>query len=475
MRPLGAVRVGLAAVVFLVAAGLFFERAGRVGYNTDEGQAIWPSAYFRYVFLEGQLGSPVWDENYWTLTQTPVYRYIIGASIWAHGLNSQPLDLDHRADEVRGPDRAKYLDPATYRDERKLAEQRRVPRPPADVLWAARVPMVLLGAGTATMLFLVAAELVGGMLGLLAGLIAAAGFVMAPFVQTLIPRAHTEAPFLFFLFLALWLAIRAARAAAPITGGALVDRRSLVLGALSGLAVGLSAGSKLTGVLALAGLGGFAAGAFGLALLARRPELAAHFGPRPILERAWRWSALGAVVGLLVFLAVNPFLWPDPVGRTRAMLQFRQQEMLGQQTLNEELAVPPGVVNRLWLVTRRSTFDEPWFGHRQGLPVEAALAAVGAAVLLVRTVGGRRTGQLVSAEAVVGVWALALVVGSGLNLGIDWDRYYLPTAAVGLVLAGVGAASLVDAVRRMLSSRRAPTTTAATPPPMPTANSGSAG
>ena len=46
-------------------------------------------------------------------------------------------------------------------------------------------------------------------------------------------------------------------------------------------------------------------------------------------------------------------------------------------------------------------------------------------------------GGLVSAEAVVGVWALALVVGSGLNLGIDWDRYYLPTTAVGLVLAGV--------------------------------------
>jgi len=465
----------IAVLVFAVSAGLFYGRAGRVGYNTDEGQAIWPSQYFRYVFLEGRLGSPTWDANYWTLTQTPVYRYVIGASIWAHGLTSQELHLDHRADEVRGPDRAKYLDPATYRDERKLAEQRRVPRPPPDVLWAARVPMVLLGAGTAALLFLVAAELAGGVVGFLGGVVAAAGFVAAPFVQTLIPRAHTEAPFLFFLLLALWLGIRAARAAVAAPHGRFTDRRSLVLGVMSGVAVGLSAGSKLTGVLALAGLSGFAAGAFVLAMLARRPQLARIVGPRAILERAWRWSALGVVSGLAVFLAVNPFLWPDPVGRTGAMLQFRQQEMLGQRTLNEELAVPAGVVNRLWLVARRSTFDEPWSGHRLGLPVEAALALVGLVAVATRAVGGRRSGSLVGGDALFGVWGLALVIGTGLNLGIDWDRYYLPTAAVGLVLAGVGAAALVDGARRNASSRRAPTTTAATPPPMPTASSGSAG
>ncbi|MGE3272086.1 MAG: hypothetical protein AB7P40_25250, partial [Chloroflexota bacterium] len=326
-------RALLAALVFLVAAGLFYERAARVGYNTDEGQAIWPSQYFQFVFLEGKVGSPVWDANYWTLTQVPVYRYIIGASIWAHGLSSGDVDLEHRIDEVSGPDRAKYLDPDTYRDERKLSEQRKVPRPPSDVLWAARVPMIVLGAGTAAMLFLVAADLAGGLTGLLAGLVAAASFVAAPFVQTLIPRAHTEAPFLFFLLLALWLSIQAARAARTATGHDGWHRRSLVLGGLAGLALGLSAGSKLTGVLALAGLGGFAAGAFGLALLARRANLENVVGPRAVLERAWRWSALGTVVGLLVFLAVNPFLWPNPLARTGMMLQFRQQEMLGQRTL----------------------------------------------------------------------------------------------------------------------------------------------
>jgi hypothetical protein len=463
-------RLLLAVLVFVGAGAVFYERAARVGYNTDEGQAIWPSQYFQFVFLEGKVSGPVWDESYWTLTQVPVYRYIIGAGIWLSGSSFLELDLDHRRDEVSGPDRAKYLDPTTYRDERRLAEQRRVPRPSPEVLWAGRLPMVLLGAGTSALLFVVTAELAGP----LAGLMAAAGFVAAPFVLTLLPRAHTEAPFLFFLMLALWLSLRAARAAGTIAG-VMADRRSQILGALAGLCAGLSAGSKLTGVLVLAALGGFALGALLLAWLAGRPQIAEQVGSPSVLARSWRWSALAAVVGLVVFLAVDPFLWPDPIGRTRAMLAFRQQEMFGQRTLNEELAVPEGTATRLLFLLRRSALEEPWAARRLGVPLEGALMAVGVVVLAARIACGRRAGALVGPEAIVVTWLSVLILGTAPNLGIDWDRYYLPIVTLGLVCAGVGAGALLDAARRIVSSRRAPTTTATTPPPMPTARSGSAG
>lgn len=461
-------RLALALLVFVASFGVFYERAARVGYNTDEGQAIWPSQYFQYVFLEGKVSGPVWEPNYWTLTQVPVYRYIIGASLWLSGTPFMELDLDHRRDEVSGPDRAKYLDSATYRDESRLAEQRRVPRPSPEQLWAGRVPMVLLGAGTVAMLFLVAAELGGW----LAGLVTAATFTAAPFVLTLMPRAHTEAPFLFFLALGLWLSLRASRSS-------LVPPPARGLPLLAGLAVGLSAGSKLTGVLALAALGGFAAGALALALLVRwRPALAQQIGPRIVLERAWRWSALATVVGLAVFLLVNPLLWPDPVGRTRMMLEFRQQEMFGQRTLNEELAVPEGIMTRLGVLLYKSALDEPWAARRLGVPLEGVLMAVGAGVLAARVFRARQAGGLVGPEAMFGTWLLVLVAGTAPNLGIDWDRYYLPIVAVGLVCTGVGAAWLVDGAWRLTSRRRAQSpraTSAATPPPMPTASKGSAG
>jgi hypothetical protein len=294
----------------------------------------------------------------------------------------------------------------------------------------------------------------------------------APFVLTLLPRAHTEAPFLFFLVLGLWLSMRAARRAVTPANS---ERRLLSLGALAGLAVGLSAGSKLTGVLALAALGAFAAGSFLLARMARRPFVAEQIGPSYVLERSWRWSALAAVVGLAVFLAVNPFLWPDPLGRTRAMLAFRQQEMFGQRTLNEELAVPEGVGTRLVFLLRRSALEEPWAAHRFGVPIEGTLAVVGIAVVGARIVRGLRGGSLAGPEAQVGAWLLVLILGTAPNLGIDWDRYYLPIVALGLVFAGIGAAALVDGAWRSISKRRAPTARAATPPPMPTASSGSAG
>jgi len=463
----------LALLVFVATFGVFYERAARVGYNTDEGQAIWPSQYFQLVFLEGKLSGPAWEPNYWTLTQVPVYRYIIGAGIWLGGAPFMELDLDHRRDEVSGPDRAKYFDPATYRDERKLAEQRRVPRPSPETLWAGRLPMVLLGAGTAALLFVVAAELAG----IVAGLVATVAFTAAPFVLTLLPRAHTEAPFLFFLVLGLWLSMRAARAssASPLPRKGEGSGVGATYGVLAGLAVGLSAGSKLTGVLALAALGAFAIGALVLALLARRRAVAEEIGAPAVLERSWRWSALAAVVGLVVFLAVNPLLWPDPVGRTRAMLAFRQQEMFGQRTLNEELAVPEGIATRLVFMLRRSAFDEPWAARRLGVPIEGVLMAIGVGVVAARIWQQRRAGALVGPEAVLGTWLLVMIAGTAPNLGIDWDRYYLPIVALGLIFAGAGTAALVDGARRIVSSRRAPRTTAAAPPPIPTASSGSAG
>ena len=101
----------LAMLVFAASFGVFYERAARVGYNTDEGQAIWPSQYFQFVFLEGKVGDPPWGPNYWTLTQTPVYRYIIGAGIWLGGQQFQArlLGAEQQGDGVdvlvrAGPD-----------------------------------------------------------------------------------------------------------------------------------------------------------------------------------------------------------------------------------------------------------------------------------------------------------------------------------------------------------------------------------
>jgi 4-amino-4-deoxy-L-arabinose transferase-like glycosyltransferase len=446
----------LALAVFVLAAAVLLQRANEVGYNTDEGQFISTAQYFEYAFLDRAFSGPQWDETYWTLTQPPMTRYILGAAIWLSGNPVPRVNLDHRIEEARGPNRERFLDPRTFSNERRLAEERRIDRPRPAVLAAGRVPMALFGAGAVLITFLLGRVLAGP----IAGLIAALGLLAAPLALTLLPRAHAEAPLIFFTLLGLYLGVRAARRSMRI------DAAVGTLGIWAGLATGLAAATKLPAVLGLAALGGFAVWAFVVWRWARDD----------VADRVWRWSALAAVLGLATFLAVNPFMWPDPVARTAAMLRFRQQELVGQRVLNAESAVPEGLIARAGLLLERTFVTEAPIAQLVGLPIDAALAIVGAGALALRAWRARRAGGLVGAEAFVLVWVATFLAGTAPNLGLDWERYYLPTVALGLVLVGVGADTLVGAARRAIpSSRRAPSASPTAPPPITTASSGSAG
>ena len=429
----------LPTLVFAVAAWLLLGQATRVGYNTDEGQFIATAEYFEIVFCDGQLGGAAWDETYWTLTQPPITRYILGAAIHLSGNPIPPVDLEHRGEEARGPNRERFLDPAYYRDERRLAEARRVDRPSPDVLQAGRTPMALFGAGAAVLLFLIARTLSG----FIGGLVAAAGLLAAPLALQLLPRAHAEGPLIFLTLLGLYLAILAARAAARPGAS-----RHLALGALAGLVTGLAAATKLPAVLAMVSLGALAVWGFALRRLPPRMRSVGTPEARAAADRTWRWATLAAVLSLAVFIGVNPFLWPNPVQRTLAMLQFRQQEVVGQRALNEELAVADHLPTRAALLLSETFVAQMPVARRTGLPIEAALAVVGAVALARSAVRERDRGGLVGPGALTLAWMLAFLVGTAPNLAIDWDRYYLPTLSLGLILVGVGADALLGAISR---------------------------
>jgi hypothetical protein len=452
----------LAIAVFALAATLLLQRARQVGYNTDEGQFISTAQYFELVFLDRSVAGPPWEETYWTLTQPPITRYVLGGAIWLSGNPIPRVDLEHRIEEVRGPNRERFLDPRTFEDEDKLAEDRRIERPRSEVLHAARVPMALFGAGAVLLLLLVGNALAGPA----AGLVASLGLLWAPLTMTLLPRAHAEAPLLFFILLGLYLGVLAARRVREGDGGRAGAASSAPTGVLTGIAIGFGAATKLPAVLGIAALGAFAVWSFVIG----RTRLGRAFGS------AWRWSALAAVLGLLVSIAINPFLWPDPVGRTYAMLQFRQQELVGQRTLNLESAVPENLAVRSALLLERTFVGEMPIARRTGLPLDAILAVIGTVALGWRALRDRAAGGLIGPETLALAWIATFLAGTAPNLGLDWQRYYLPTVGLGLVLVGVGAETLLGwLLRAIRTSRRAPSSRPTAPPPMTTAKSGSAG
>lgn len=226
-----------------------------------------------------------------------------------------------------------------------------------------------------------------------------------------------------------------------------------------GLFIGLTLAAKHTGlvVAAAALLAALAAG-----IVRDKPR-------RPL--RALGWTALAGVVGLAVWFALSPAYWRDPAGALRATLQARI-ELLQSQTESAALAhasladrvaalitqpfmTPPqfyeaptwsGVVDPQIAAYRASAGDGWEWGPIFGAGF-TLLALIGLAAL-VRDAFRR---DLIA-------WAILMwTAGSvlmALTIPINWQRYYLPLALVGIVLAAEGLGRLL--VRRDMPAEEAP-------------------
>ena len=118
-----------------------------VEFHGDEASRI-ASSYFFETFTDGHLNSPLWDENYWTLTQPPLSRYFIGLGRSAAGYG--PEDLNNTWN--------------WYRDVERNIKEGNMPSP--GLLWWSRLPMALLTVVSGLALFYLLAAAAGRVAGL---------------------------------------------------------------------------------------------------------------------------------------------------------------------------------------------------------------------------------------------------------------------------------------------------------------------
>ena len=64
-------------LVILLLTAVFVARIPQVMFHPDESHWIYSSVVFEKL-VKMQWSSPVWQESYWTLTQPPLARYVIG-------------------------------------------------------------------------------------------------------------------------------------------------------------------------------------------------------------------------------------------------------------------------------------------------------------------------------------------------------------------------------------------------------------
>jgi hypothetical protein len=148
-----------------------------------------------------------------------------------------------------------------------------------------------------------------------------------------------------------------------------------------------------------------------------------------------------------------PYLWPDPVGRTRQIFTFRSQEMAAQASDWPEMAVP----TRAEALRRTvANFSERFTLSAAGLqmvPSGSAPRFVGQIEVAVPLIGIVAMLALAARDGPFSAKALALAILAGqcaitlLGMRSEFDRYHLPMALLGAVAAAVALERVVAVVR----------------------------
>jgi hypothetical protein len=395
IHPLVALAIFLVSLVVLEAA------RPRVGFHGDESFWIATSRYFGLI-VQADFDNDEWDENYWTLTQPPGYRYVVGAALLLNGYDLNQLNRPYR-----------------WSDD--LSDNRRKGRVPTnDVLQATRRVSVVFGAGAIAMLYLVGVQLGHP----IAGLIGAALLLGSDYSREHFVRAMSESTFALFLLASMGLSLRAFRRGAGQFG-----RANAVS---TGILLGCAMTTKLTGVLSAPAL---AVCALGNAVLARPASAGWREAVRPLI-----WAATVGIVAWVLFVGVYPTLWSNPVRMTYTIFEHRNAEIRRQQNHTPKFAVWTRA-ERPGLVFNHSLGDKTFFNRRLGLPLDVPLAALGVGAVAVtawRELRGRWLGPSALMLTTIACYAAGITWGFGLN----YDRYVMPLFVLGTLMSGRGVEQL---------------------------------
>jgi len=365
--------------------------------------------------LSPTLSSPhVWSMHYWTMTQPPVSRYMIGLGRLAGGYHVS--DLNHPWD-FQVDDAHNIVSGA---------------KPSPGLLWSSRAMMALLSVISGALLFL----LVRHAAGAVAGCVFVGLFVGSDYLLIHLRRAMSEPPLLFFTTLTLLAGARAVMIA-PRRGVSLSRRPASLIWLLM-----MGAGTGLAGAAKLNGLALYIAGAALCFSIIYRGQDSNR------LRLALALSFFLGLVAALVFTAVNPFLYPQPPFRTIAMGLFRRWEMINQASrpwwridgLNARLRIVPrrilqdyavihiGILNGLLLAVglyHLARTARLWLVNKGGSPASVAILAVAAVTAL-----------------------------PPLLTPLDWDRYYMYPVIFTSLCVAIGIGQIAQMGWRRLSTVR---------------------
>lgn len=408
------VRLALLLPIFLFVFSLIQNLGNMQSVDFHRDEARWIN---RASFL-GDLRDPfgeTWADYYTTRGQPPLGNYLMGA-----GLLLQGRDLDTNRVWDFSYDEAWNASVGAY--------------PEAPDLLAGRRTNAAIGAIVVVAVYAITTMLTNPAGGLVAGLFLS----FHPLHVRLSSQALSDELLALTIVASFIAAFRFTRM--PSLGS------GLLLGAMLGLG-GAAKLSPLLMSIPLAALGG-------LWLVTR----ARQTGRRGLRWRTARfgWLLLAQpAIAFGTFVAVNPFLWPNPIGRTLAQFDFRRSEMEGQSAAWPVAGVD-GPLTALARTGRRFDSDysstirfQDWLERLLSVsfePISLDVLAMTAGTIVVFGMVVRQ--GMWSPPGIVAVLMAgqAAIVVAG--MGVDFYRYFLPLLVIGAICIGSSAGSAVEAVHR---------------------------
>ncbi|MBW3632478.1 MAG: hypothetical protein KY456_05550 [Chloroflexi bacterium] len=388
----------LAATLIVAALAFVLADAAARGPHFNPDESRWLSRAHYLAALTDPFGA-TWADQYMTRGQPPLGSYAMGV-----GLLAQGRDL-----ETNPPWNFSVPWEVNIALGRKPV--------PQDLAAGRRMSAALI-ALTTVALVAVADVFVPTPWAITAGAL----FAVHPFTLYIGSIAMSDALFGLTIVLAAWAAAALARRPTPA--------RAILLGVL----LGLGGATKLSPLVVAAG---FSAGGVLLCAVRARQR-------RRLIARDAMHAVNGLIVGIaavVTFVASYPYLWPDPIVRTRNLFAFRAEEMAAQSSDWPVMAVP----NRVEALRRVNVnFTERFslsatvislLGGRSAPPLlrqaEFLIPVVGVVIMAGRAIrAGPRSPQFL-VLAVLGGQVLVTILG----MRSEFDRYHLPMALLGAVAA----------------------------------------
>lgn len=363
-------------------SGIFLSNLGDLSnYHGDE--TLWlpvSNKLFRLYTVERNVSDPDWYEewNSFGARHPQIGKYLIGFGTYLAGYRGEPYK------------------PYYWHWKKDFAwNMEHDGVPPAQFVYAGRVPIAITSIIACLMLYWLASLVVGS----LAGLLSVAVLVQSNMLVYIGRNAWIDPPGLAFGLMTLVGLVYMLRALHRNA-----HRQALLFSLATGLALGLALGSKLNTLLILA--------VCGIMFLI---ELVVSLRSRSRLTLTVLLCAIiGGACAWLIFFGSNPFLYGNVLAGCRYLIE------MGTVVVTSVYNTPAERAHALW---DSMLLYAPL--ARFGLPYDRWLILAGA-VMLGSVVIWRRTYARARQLDMIAIYIIVSYVGILLWLPQPWERYFLP-------------------------------------------------